>query len=78
MGTDTPDRKNLIAANMSIEEIRQKISADSLRYISIEGLKESIGLGDNICLACFTGEYPVELYDIEHETGEKTFVGEYD
>ena len=78
MGTDTPDRKNLIAANLSIEEIREKISADSLRYISIEGLKESIGLGDNVCLACFDGVYPVELYDIEHETGEKTFVGEYD
>ncbi len=78
MGTDTPNRKNLIAANMTIEEIRKKINADSLKYISIEGLKESIGLGDNVCLACFDGNYPVELYDIEHETGEKVFVGEYD
>lgn len=78
MGTDTPDRKNLIAANMTIEQIREKIGADSLRYISIEGLREAIGLGDDLCFACFDGVYPVELYDIEHETGEKTFVGEYD
>ena len=61
-GIDTPSKKNLIAANFSIEEIKDKIGADSLAYISIEGLWESIGLGgENICAACFNGAYPIEL-----------------
>lgn len=81
MGIDTPNRKNLMAANKSIEEMRVHIGADSLKFLSVEGLEDCIGLGDSICKACFTGDYPVELYDIEREASgnsEKTIIGEYD
>jgi amidophosphoribosyltransferase len=59
-GIDTPTRKELIAANSSIEEIRRYLEVDSLGYLSVEGLLESTGLpGGDFCVACFTGEYPV-------------------
>ncbi len=59
-GVDTPDKDKLIAANMGIEEIAHFIEADSLGYLSNEGLLRSVG-GDkeNYCTACFTGEYVV-------------------
>lgn len=59
-GVDTPDKEKLIAANMSVEEIAHFIEADSLAYLSNEGLLRSVG-GDahNYCTACFTGEYVV-------------------
>jgi amidophosphoribosyltransferase len=65
-GIDTPDRKELIAAQKSIEEIRVAINADSLHFLSEEGLKEAIGQAapeDNrgYCMACFTNEYPTEI-----------------
>ena len=60
-GIDTPNRKHLIAANQSIEEIEENIGADSLAFISMDGLaragKKSI---DNYCIACFNGDYPVD------------------
>ena len=73
-----------MAANKTIEEMRAHIGADSLAFISVEGLKECIGFGDNICDACFTGDYPVELSDLDYaaehdEAAEKRqFIGEYD
>jgi amidophosphoribosyltransferase len=52
----------LIAAHKTIPEIRDAIGADSLGYISIEGLIESVSLPKEIfCLACFTGEYPISV-----------------
>jgi amidophosphoribosyltransferase len=59
-GIDTPTRGELIAANSSVEEIRQFLEVDSLGYMSVEGLLASTGLppGD-FCVACFTGDYPV-------------------
>lgn len=60
-GIDTPSRKNLIAATMSIDEIRDLIGADSLAFISIEGLEEAAQIGkDKLCKACFDGVYPVD------------------
>lgn len=60
-GIDTPSRKNLIAATMSIEEIRDLIGADSLAFISIEGLEEAAQIGkDKLCKACFDGVYPID------------------
>ncbi|MEQ2130467.1 hypothetical protein QTP99_10900 [Caldanaerobacter subterraneus KAk] len=58
-GIDTPTRKELIGARMSVEEIRKAIGADSLHFLSIEGLKRSVGL-DLICTGCFDGNYPLE------------------
>ena len=60
-GIDTPHRDELIAAKHSVEEIRQYLGADSLSYLSLEGLRESVGVThSNYCNACYTREYPVE------------------
>lgn len=58
-GTDIPERKQLIAYNRTIEDIRQIIGADSLGYLSIERLEE-MAEGLSICKGCFTGKYPME------------------
>lgn len=60
-GIDTPSRKALVGAVNEIDGIRKMIGADSLAYISIEGLRESIGLEDDLCMACFNGKYPMEV-----------------
>lgn len=61
-GVDMASRWELIAANKSLEGVRQFIGADTLGYISLEGLFRSIGLpADNFCTACFTGEYPIPV-----------------
>ena len=71
-GIDIQTRRELIAANHSVEETRQIIGADSLTYLSIDGLIDSIGLetdGPNggLCVAYFDGKYPTPLYDYEEE-----------
>ena len=58
-GTDIPERKQLIAYNRSIEDIRKIIGADSLGYLGVERLEEMVG-GLSICKGCFTGTYPME------------------
>jgi amidophosphoribosyltransferase len=61
-GIDTPSRKQLVASNHSIEEIRQKVSADSLGFLSIEGLLQTpINAKCEFCTACFSGDYPMEV-----------------
>jgi amidophosphoribosyltransferase len=61
-GVDMATKWELIAAHKTIPKIRDAIGADSLGYISIEGLIESVGLPKDIfCLACFTGEYPISV-----------------
>jgi len=61
-GVDMPSRWELIAAQKTIEEIRQFVGSDSLGYLSIEGLIKSIGLPPEIlCLACFSGDYPIPV-----------------
>src|SRR5881392_957210 len=61
-GVDTPSKKQLIAANKSIEEIREYIGADSLAYLSLEGMKKACGEGEapTYCTACYTGKYPTQ------------------
>ncbi len=59
-GIDFPSKDKLIAANNSLESIRDHLGLDSLTYLSLEGLVEATGLGaDSFCLACFNGDYPV-------------------
>ena len=58
-GIDTPTRQELIASSHSIEEIRKYITADTLGYISLEGVKKVVDKPINYCVACFCGEYPV-------------------
>ncbi|MGA8874575.1 MAG: amidophosphoribosyltransferase [Candidatus Korobacteraceae bacterium] len=66
-GVDTPSKNQLIAANKSVEEIREYIGADSLAYLSLEGLRRAAGEGDEriYCTACYTGKYPTNLVDVE-------------
>lgn len=71
-GIDIQSRKELIAANHSIGEIKQLIGADSLEFLSEEGLIDAIGLNfdapySGLCMAYFNGYYPTPLYDYEED-----------
>lgn len=76
-GIDTPERSQLLAAKFDVEGIRQQIDADTLAFISTDGLYRAMGeAGRNndvpqFCDACFTGEYPISLTDFD-EGGETT------
>ncbi|MEZ4340414.1 MAG: hypothetical protein R3B82_27660 [Sandaracinaceae bacterium] len=59
-GIDTPSRAELIASSHSVDEIGKYITADSLGYISLEGLRSAVG-GEGYCDACFSGDYPVPV-----------------
>ncbi len=61
-GIDTPNQSKLAAAHMSIEEIRKSIGANSLHYLSYEGLIKATGLPEDVfCTSCFTGNYPIDI-----------------
>ena len=61
-GIDTPTRKELISSSHTIEEISRYITADSLGYLSQEGLLQSVGSSQqSYCRACFSGEYPIRF-----------------
>lgn len=73
-GIDTPTRKELIASSHTIEEIRKYITADSLAYLSIEGLKNALSDDkDNYCYACFDGEYPIRFPWMEKKIAPTLF-----
>jgi amidophosphoribosyltransferase len=61
-GVDTPSRAELIAATHSLDEIRTYIQADTLAYLSLDGMLEAVGRKNGAyCTSCYTGEYPVEF-----------------
>ena len=70
-GVDTPNRQDLLAHRMSVEEMRQFINADSLAFISMDGLYRAMGdsgrdkAKPQFCDACFSGDYPIELTDVD-------------
>ncbi len=66
-GVDTPSKRDLIAANNSVEEIRRYIEADSLAYLSLDGLEHAVdgGEGNGFCVACYTGVYPTAWVDVD-------------
>src|SRR5579862_9931477 len=66
-GVDTPSRNQLIAANKSVNEIREYIGADSLSYLSLDGLRKAVGDSDSrtYCTGCYTGKYPTKIVDVE-------------
>jgi amidophosphoribosyltransferase len=66
-GVDTPEKSQLIGANKSVNKIREYIGADSLAYLSLEGMKQACGEGESTtyCTACYTGIYPTEFVDIK-------------
>lgn len=57
-GIDFPTRAELVASSMDLEEIRQHIEADSLGYLSLEGMVDATKQGTRLCLGCFNGDYP--------------------
>ncbi len=63
-GIDTPNRKELIASNHSVDEIRRYVGADSLGYLALEALQEAVGgKGGGYCLACYTANYPTTFQE---------------
>lgn len=71
-GIDIQTRRELISANHSVDEVCEIIGADSLSYLSLDGMIESIGLDTDapnggLCVAYFDGNYPTPLYDYEEE-----------
>ncbi len=64
-GVDTPSKEELIASSHSVEEIRKFVEADSLGYLSMEGLRKAVEQPDRYCYACYTGKYPTDLVGIE-------------
>lgn len=82
-GIDFPDRSKLMAANHSIEEIRKYLNADSLNYLSQDGLVAATGLSKTaFCMACYDGNYPVafdpvvDKFIIERRNGRITSLTE--
>ncbi|EDL63757.1 amidophosphoribosyltransferase [Bacillus sp. SG-1] len=78
-GIDTSTHEELIASTRSVEEIREIIGADSLTFLSTEGMVEAVGRNDlsenrGHCLACFTGKYPTEIYPDTLHPYEKELV----
>ena len=72
MGIDMASRDELIAGNQSVDEIREEIEADSLSYLSIDAIAETLDKSrTDLCLGCVTGEYP---YDIEGEATDRDVV----
>ena len=69
-GVDTPERSKLLAARMEVEPMRQFIDADSLAFLSMDGLYRAVGepsrndAAPQFCDACFTGDYPTALTDL--------------
>ena len=66
-GVDTPSKRELIAANQSVQEIREFIEADSLAYLSLDGLLQACdgADGNRYCTACYTGVYPTQWVDVD-------------
>lgn len=65
-GVDTPDRNELIANQMSVEEIRQYTGADSLAYLSLKGLKKAVAdSSGDYCYSCYTGKYPTQIVQVD-------------
>ncbi|WP_105956046.1 amidophosphoribosyltransferase [Apilactobacillus quenuiae] len=76
-GVDIQSKNELIGANKTVEEIRSTIGADSLAYLSIDGLIKSINLNNTnkyhgLCTAYFDGKYPTELYDYQQIYDDET------
>jgi amidophosphoribosyltransferase len=71
-GVDTPSKSELIAANNTVEEIRRFVEADSLGYLSLGSLSQAVDDHDGrYCYACYTGNYPTELVQIEELAAAK-------
>jgi amidophosphoribosyltransferase len=61
MGVDMGKQEDLIAYQRSVEEIREHVDADSLYYLSVDGMMKAVQRKDGFCHACFTGQYPIPV-----------------
>ena len=81
-GVDTPNTDHLLAHRMDVEQMRQFIGADSLAFISMNGLYRAMGKAERIaakpafCDACFTGDYPISLTDISGGTRQLSLLAD--
>lgn len=66
-GVDTPSKQELICATHTLDEVRKYVRADSLRFLSLEGLAKSIGSNEGYCQACFDGKYIENCFKSEDE-----------
>jgi amidophosphoribosyltransferase len=64
-GIDMPTKGELIASSTPVEEIREKLNVESLGYLSLEGMVEAVAEAGPYCTACFSGEYPAPLVDVD-------------
>src|SRR5512138_2149405 len=69
MGVDMGTHEDLIAHKRSVDEIRQIVDADSLTYLSVDGMMRAVNRGNGYCQACFTGEYPISVDATSVKTG---------
>jgi amidophosphoribosyltransferase len=69
MGVDMGSHETLIAHKRSVDEIRQIVDADSLTYLSVEGMMRAVNRGEGYCQACFTGCYPIPVDADTAKTG---------
>ena len=76
-GIDTPERDALLAARMNLEEMREFMGADSLAFLSVDGIYRAMGYAGRddarpqFTDHCFTGDYPTALTDLENESSPK-------
>jgi amidophosphoribosyltransferase len=69
MGVDMGVYDDLIAHKRSVEEIRQISGANSLSFLSLDGMMRAVGRQGGYCQACFTGEYPIDVDVMNAKTG---------
>ena len=68
LNSDTTEKEDLMAARMTVEEMREYMGADSLGFLSVESIKEMVKESSlSICDACFTGNYPLDVSDMSRE-----------
>jgi amidophosphoribosyltransferase len=64
-GVDMGHDGDLMASRLTVEEMRQQIGADSLAFLSLEGMMRAVGAEDGYCNACFTGQYPIAVHEAQ-------------
>jgi len=69
MGVDMGSIDDLIASHHTIEQIKERIGADSLHFLSLDGMMKALGRSEGYCNACFTGKYPFDVNIENTKTG---------
>jgi amidophosphoribosyltransferase len=64
-GIDMPTKKELIGSRMEIPAIAEKLGVDSLGYLSMDGMVDAVAEAGPYCTACFSGDYPAPLVDVD-------------